>query len=284
MLAGIIITPAQPFQQDKKWGMKDKELIIVKPVFDTIFGFDSTGKVCLACFKTKTQTNNKFIKVTSSGFSCNYFNNKGDRLFVKNKRGDTCSVFALSKSSIRQYQNNSKYFVATVRSKKYLLTKDFVQLTFTGYHDISMCDEPYFYVTQSADEFDVVYTGLVNKKEEQIVPYQYSDVKVNPEDSLIIACSAGLGNNRDDDVYDYNGKKVGGSNKHIEMATKNFFVHKLFDPKEHHIIYNRKTGIEKELVADDVQFYHDDEILIRLKNEWYIYDLNTNQKKPKSKS
>ena len=63
---------ALPVRENAKWGMRDKEQMIIKPIYDTIFNFDSTGKVCLACFKTKTLSSNKFMKVMVTNYSCNY--------------------------------------------------------------------------------------------------------------------------------------------------------------------------------------------------------------------
>ena len=51
-----------PFKQNLKWGIKENETVIIKPVYDTIFNFDFTGKVCLACFKARGVSANKFIK------------------------------------------------------------------------------------------------------------------------------------------------------------------------------------------------------------------------------
>src|SRR5205085_1500045 len=127
----------------------------------------------LACHKTKTASANKFMKVLSTTYSCNYLSKKNERLFVKNQNGDTCSVFSLAKNSLKQYQGNSGYFIATVKTKKYLFKKDFTQLTFNDYQDIAFCEEPYFYVTQKPNDFEVLCTGLVNKKEEEIIPYLY---------------------------------------------------------------------------------------------------------------
>ena len=64
------------------------------------------------------------------------------------------------------------------------------------------------------------------------------------------------------------------------MATKHFLIHKIFEPKEYYIIYNIATKEEKQLIADEVKFFMNDEILLRQKNDWYLYDLNTHQKKP----
>jgi hypothetical protein len=269
-----------PFRENAKWGIKENEKMIINPVYDTIFNFDSTNKICLACYRTKSASANKFIKVFTTTYSCNYLNKKNERLMIRNMHNDTISVFALTKNSQKQYWGNSPFFVVSTKNKKFLLNKNFDQLTYKGYHDISLSPDPSFYFTHVMSENDVVLAGLVNTKEEEIIPYQYSIIKINTDDSLIIACSAGVRVNAEDEIFNYQGKKVIGVRRHIDMATKNFLIHKIFEPKEYYILYNINTKEEKSLNADEVQFYRHDEILIRSKNDWYIYDMNTNQKKP----
>jgi hypothetical protein len=147
--------------------MKEKEQVIIKPIYDTIFNFDSTGKICLACYKTKTSSASKFIILMVTTYSCNYLYKKNEKLYIKTSSNDTCSLFSLGKNSIRQYSGNTPLFVASVKNKKYMLTKDFLQLTFKDYQEISLCEEPYFYVTQNPNEGEVLLTGLVNKKKKR---------------------------------------------------------------------------------------------------------------------
>jgi hypothetical protein len=90
--------------------------------------------------------------------------------------------------------------------------------------------------------------------------------------------------NADDDIYDYSGKRIESYHRHVELATRNFIIHKLFEPKEHYVIYNIKSREEIKLAADEVQHGIHDEILVRIKNDWYLYDLNTNTKKPTKQS
>jgi hypothetical protein len=266
------------FRANEKWGIKENENVIIPPVYDTVFNYDATGKVCLACFKVKSTSANKFMKVMSTSFNCNYLNKKNEKLKIRNGR-DTCSVFSLGKSSVKQYTENSPTFVASVKGKKHLVDKDFRQLTRRGYHDISTSGIPEFYVAQEESESEIIFTGLINTKEETVVPYQYSKITINPHDSIIIACSAGVRPNSDDDLYDYSGKKTASYRRHIELATKNYIIHKLYEPKEHYILYNIKSLEEKMLEAEEIAASTGNEILIRIKKDWYLYDLVTNTKK-----
>jgi hypothetical protein len=281
LLSPLLRAQTSTFKEKNHWGIKDKEGIIIAPVFDTIFNFDETGKVCLACFKLKSASANKIIKTSTITFACNYINNKGQKLRVKDGNNDTCSVFSLSKNTVKQLNDNPVSFAVAVKNRRHLVTKDFKQLTFNGYFDISPSIDPAFYNIQQMDESEIVMAGLVDINEKEIIPCRYSHIRINPVDSLIMCCTAGVRDGSEDDIFDYSGKKVNSHRRHIEMATKNFMIQKVFEPKEHYVIYNIKTKEEKNLQANEVVFFDHDQILIRIKDDWYVYDLITNQKKAK---
>lgn len=275
---------AQAVRENGKWGYRLREKLVVPAAYDTVFGFDTTGKVCLACIRSKSSNNSKFIKVTSTSYACHYYDGAGKKLVVRNQLNDTFSVFSYNKSTLKNYQGPSRYFTVAVKNKKYLLLKDGRQLTFNDYHDVRPTSSSEFYVAQVVNDMDVVVTGLVNHLEQTVIPFQYSDIVVNMRDSLIICCSAGINANAGDDVYNFEGKKFQNSQKHIDLATKNFLVHKIFEPKEHFLIYNISKKQETPLQADEVAYLSTDELLIKIKNDWFVYDMQTNLKKPKSKS
>jgi hypothetical protein len=95
-----------------------------------------------------------------------------------------------------------------------------------------------------------------------------------------VGCSAGLGNNGDDDIYDYTGKKLTSYKRHIDMATKNFVIHKIFEPMEYYILLNVKTKEETIFNADEILPNRKDVVMIRIKNDWFTFDLNSKQRKP----
>ena len=268
-----------PFKEGLKWGIKENEKIIIKPVYDTVFNFDNAGKVCMACFKTKALSANRFIKTYTIVYSCNYLNKNSNRLQIKTDDNDTASVFALGKTTIKQYNDDLNYFIVSAKNKKYLIDKEFEQRTFKGYNEVFITGEPKFFIAEIKNDIGVTYAGLINSKEELIVPFRYSGIKINPKDSLIVGCSAGVGNNGDDDIYDYNGKKINSSKRHVDMATKNFIIHKIFEPKEYYILINLKTKEETNFTAEELVPFEKDEVLIKVKSEWYIYNLASKQKK-----
>ena len=267
-----------PFKENNKWGIKEHDLVIVPAIYDTVLNFDKNKLVCLGCFKTKNVSTNKFIKVSSTNYYCNYLNTTSTRLVIKTSKKDTCSVFLLGKSTFKQYTENDTVFKVSVKNKKYLVRKNFKQLTFGNYHDIDLCDDPNFYVTQVLNEADVPLFGLTNTKGETIIAHEYSGIKLNPFDSLIMVCGASTRNNSEDYVFDYTGKKISSHRHHIDLATKKHILFKVFEPKEHYLEHNTETKEEKELVADEVKFYKTEEILIRIKNTWYLYNLATKEK------
>ncbi len=268
------------FREAGKWGIRENEKIIIKPAYDTVFNFDVTGKVCLACFKAKSASVNRFIKTVTASYNCNYLNRNSKRLMVIPYGSDTaCSVFSLTKQTVKQYQENPRYIIATVKNRKFLVDKDFKQITYKEYADIYFTTDSNLIMPEIKTEGNVILKGLIDLKEKEIVPFLYSNIKLNTRDSLIIACSAGVGTNREDDLYDYSGEKLEGYKRHVDMATKQFIIHKLFEPKEHYIIYNRETKEEKTVYSEEAQLLPGTELLMRNEDHWFTYDMATNKKK-----
>jgi hypothetical protein len=281
VFAKTLLAQTIAFKDQNKWGVKENDRILIPAKYDTLINFEAKGNVCLACCTTKVMVANRFIKTSTINYFCNYLNRKHEKLSIVLENGDTCSVFGFGKTSVKQLTENPSGFTVIAKGKKYLVDKTFKQLTAKGYYDVNFSLDKNFYHAEKMDDNEQVYSGLIDLQEKEIIPFHYSKIKINPIDSLISGCAAGVGNNLEDDIYTYDGKKVDSYRRHIDLATKNFIIHKLFEPKEHFIIYNVKTKEEKNLKADEVYFYEHDEILIKIKNDWYIYNLFTNQKKSK---
>jgi hypothetical protein len=277
--ASVTLTAQTSIFREKKWGIRSPEGVIISAVYDTIFNFEPEGKVCLACFRVKGASGNKFFKVTTVNYSCTYLNKKSQMLTVKNDVGDTTSVFSLGKSMVKNMNDSSHYFTVSQKGKKHFLTKDFEQLTFKGYYDVMLSKVPGFYLAWQMNEVETVFCGLIDKEEHVVVPFLYSDIRVNSIDSLIMACSAGVRESADDDIYDFSGKKAASYHRHVELATREFIIHKLVAVKDDYIIYDLAKAEEKPLHAEEVQPFSSHEILVRIKHEWYLYDMKTGQKK-----
>lgn len=279
--SGNAFCQTETFKELTKWGIKENDKVIIKPVYDTAFNFDNNGKVCLVCNKAKTPSANRFIRVMSVTYNCNYLDKTGKRLMIIPYGSDTaCSIFSLTKQAVKQYTEDPKYIIVSVKGRRFLVTKDFKQITFKEYSEINYTGDPNFLIAEIKNEANVVFKGLIDLNEKEIVPFIYSNIKLNTRDSLIIACSAGMGANREDDIYNYSGKKVDSYRRHIDMATKNYVIHKIFEPKEYYIIYNPKTKEEHVVYSEEVQLHTGEELLMRNDDHWFTYDMITGLKKP----
>lgn len=272
------------FKEKEKYGIKEKGIVVVPAVHDTVFNFDSTGKVCMVCTKTRTAHPNKFIKTPVLSWHCTYLNKKGSKLKIKLESGDSTDVFTLQKASRQLFEGNSPYMTVAVKDKsmhdhRYMCTKDLEQLTFKAYEEIHFSPGELFFVGKIRNENNSMYEGLLDRKEELILPFKYSHIKFNPIDSFIIGCTAGQGTNSEDDIYGYNGKKIASYHRHIEVATKKFVVEKVFKPEEYLVILNLETKEEKKEHAEEVQYFSDDKVLMANDGHWFTYELATGKKK-----
>lgn len=267
------------FKEGNKWGIKENDKLIIPAVYDTVFNFDRNANVCLACVKTKQVPANRFVKSNAVSYNCFYLNRKAERLVLKNESYDTLGVFSLTKNAVPQYQNDPDFFIASVKDKKFLVKKDFTQITKRDYNEISAAEGTAFFLVEQKTEGNQILKGLIDINENSIVPVLYSNVKINMRDSLLVGCSAGLGQGREDDVYDFSGKKLAGYKRHIDIATKKFIVHKIWEPKEYYIIYNIETKEEQVVYSEEVKLHTNEELLMRNENHWFTYELKTGKKK-----
>lgn len=278
-IGSLLRAQAVPFSEQKKWGIREDSRILISAHYDTLFTFDKQKRVCMACFKSESTQSGKFIKVTNLQYTCNYLDTAAKRLVIRVSGRDTTSVFQLLKQSVKDYTSNDSVFKVSYRNKKYLVRKDFKQLTFKPWMDIDLSDDPGFYVAQDLNEVDVPMYGLLNRREEQIIPFQYAGLRLNPSDSLVMVCGSGYGAGAEDYVFDYSGKKKFTFRHHIELATKDYIIFKIFEPKEHFIIYELANKQENGLEADEVLYYKGKEIRMRLRNEWWLYNLENGEKR-----
>ena len=263
--------------KDGRYGMSNAGKVITPAVYDTIYLLDEAGTICLGCQLKVSSGNNKLFKVTTKNYLCNYRTSKGEILRIKTETNDTNSVFTLSKNTVTV--NLSGPFAVAVHNKKYLVDRNFRQITFKGHYDVGITEDPNVFFVEDVNEAENRFSGLIDKSEKVIFPTKYSGVHVNVKDSLYILCSAGIKNGAEDEVYDYNKRKVFGSLKHIHLATQLFVVMEVFEPTEYFVIANRSNRVEKKLEADEVVYYSEEEIRIRIKNTWYIYNMASGEKK-----
>ena len=258
-----------------KWGIRDNDRTVIPAIYDTVFGFDPTGKVCLACHKRVTSSGSSFIKVKSTSYRCNYLDASNRRLVIRNDEGDTTSIFSLGRHAVSQYSHTGNVMAVSAKGVRNLVTKDFRQLTFKGYYNVEAVDGADFFRCERQSESEAVYCGIMTKEERQLVPFLYSSIAVNPADSLIIGCTAGFKGN--DDVYDFYGRKVAGSTRHIAEATRKVLVEKNPGEPGKYFVVNRATGKVTETDADELVL-RSGEVVLRKKKTWYRLNPATGEK------
>lgn len=263
-------------KQGNKYGMWKNTEVFLPPVYDTILPFDSTNSVCMACVKSQ-KAGNKFIKTNNNILLCKYINAKKEELIIEYQK-DTISYFTFNKHSYHDINHTKPYLIVSARGKKFLVSKAFQQLTFNGYDDIIPTVFSNFFIIHNKTVGASYLEGLINAKVELIMPLEYSSIKINPFDSLLMGCTALLKANGNDDVYTLEGKKIHSFNRHIECASKNFIIHKVFLPKEHYVILNLDTKKEKTIFAEEIVYLGSETISVKLKGRYHtcnLYELDT---------
>jgi hypothetical protein len=258
-------------KQGAKYGMLKNMEIFLPPVYDTILPFDSTNSVCMACVKSQ-KAGNKFIKTNNTILVCKYMNSKKEELVIEYQK-DTTSYFTFSKHSYQDINHTKPHLIVSARGKKFLVSKTFEQLTFRGYDDIIPTVFHNFFIIHNKTVGASYLEGLINVKEELIMPLEYSSIKTNPFDSLLMGCTALIKTNGNDDVYTLEGKKIHSFNRHIECASNNFIIHKVFLPQEHYVILNLETNKEKNIFAEEIVYLGKETISVKLKGKYHICNL-----------
>jgi hypothetical protein len=267
------------FLKGNKMGCEWNGKEIIPPVYDTIFAFDATNTICMACNEVKA-TPSKFIKVATKSYECKYLNKNNQAFYLKRTVKDSSCLFGISKNTVKQYQSLSNYFVATYGGKKYLVSKNFNVITPSPFNEIYFTQNREFFITETKTENNAILLGLINSENKLIIPSEYSGIKVNDKDSLIIACSSQSKVNGEDDVYNYQGKKVHSFRRHIEQANKKYILYHIFEPNNYFIVLNRKTNEEKPLNGQNVTYVKDDTFAIKSDGNWFYFDIVKNIKTP----
>lgn len=272
-------TRPKTFFKGNKMGCTLNGNEIIPPLYDTIFDFDKTNTICMACNEMK-KGNSKFIKIQVKAFECKYLNKSNQALFIKHTDKDSTDLFTIHKNTIKQYQSGANHFVASVGSKKYLVSKSFQLVTPAPFNEIYFTQCQNLFITETKTQNSAILLGLINTENKLIVPSEYSKIKVNDRDSLIIACSSQSKINGEDDVYNYQGKKVHSFKRHIENATKKYIIYHIFEPNEYFIILDRKSNEEKPVNGQNMVYLKDDLFALKTDGDWFYFDVVKNTKTP----
>lgn len=270
------------FKSLGKWGFKKGETVIIQPEYDSIFGFDPEGKICLVGnIDPLKRSVNSLTKEVKIAYTFRYINEKNERLYFKAPFAlDSTSEATPTKYCGALYQTEGNLIIACVSGKKILATKKGKQISKEGYDNIIYSKVRGLLLFEIKNGRSLF--GLMNNNAEQIIPPLYSKISFNTYDSLIYCCTAGSKSNGMDDVYNYKGEKVHSSNKHIQCAGKNYAIYRLFDSEKAYIIHDLKEKKEKEIKAEYI-YYLKNDIIALLDEDWFFYDLKTDKKTPLDK-
>lgn len=266
-----------PFKKNDKWGLTKDGAEFVAAIYDTILPFDSTKKICMACVKTLKPNTNKFIKMNNMTILCKYLNEKNENLVINIKQ-DTCTYFNYNKNAFANYTRFKNYMVVSAKDKKYVVNNNFKQITFTPYDDIIPSSIMDHFIVENKTVGASYLNGVIDANEKMLIPMEYTHIKSNPFDTLFITCTAQLKLMGNDDVYDITGKKIHAFNRHIDNASKNFIIHKVFEPLEYYIILDLKTKKEKTIHAEDITYLGNDMVNIKIKGKYTkcnLFELDT---------
>jgi hypothetical protein len=276
-----------PFAQNGKWGFKQKENVIIKPQYDTVFAFDKTNKIALVGAKNKINTIVNPLTGEETE-TVDYFyitpNNTKIKLLAENFP-DSVFTFGEQQELLSNYLDSTNYFKILFQKKIYLFSKYGKQLSL-GYDNITKAKASNFFETENYSENNhaIIRTkGLVDTAGLVIVNCKYKDVTFNRDDSIIYCCSAVFNTKLNDDVYNYKGKLIYSSKKHIEFASKKCYVLKSYSPNETYFIENTQTKETVEFEGDDFFYLQNNKGLFIIKDNWFLMDLNTTKKQKVNK-
>jgi hypothetical protein len=267
------------FKSGKKWGFKQGEAIVIEPQYDSVLGFDQTNQICLVGNEDAAKRSiNSLTKQVRHEYIFNYINTKNQKLYFKAPMAldSSCNV-NVNKQTGSLYLNNRETFIASINGKKILTTKKGVQISTAAYDNINFTKVPGFYIF----EINSVW-GLMDETAKQIIPPTYSKLSFNIYDSVIYCCTAGSKFNGMDDVYTYKGEKIHSSSKHIQCAGKNFAVYRLFESENEFVVFDLNEKKEKHIKAEYIYYLKNDTVAL-LYDDWFLYDLKTDNRTPLDK-
>jgi hypothetical protein len=268
LVCGSLVAQLSLFKKNNKWGFTKDGADLIPAVYDTILPFDSTKKICMACVRSLKPNTNKFIKMNNMVFMCKYLNDKNEHLVLKIKN-DTVNYFNYHKKAFDYYNLYKDYLVVSARDKKYIVDRKFKQITFSGYDEIIPCSIKDHFIVENKTSSVSYLNGVIDASEKQVVPMEYTHIVSNPFDTLFICCTAQIKLTGNDDVLDIHGKKIQTFNRHIDNATKNFVIHRVFEPHEYYIILELKTKKEKIVHAEDITYLGNDNVNIKVKGKYF---------------
>jgi hypothetical protein len=280
--AGLFSQAMLPFIENQKWGYKLGQKIIIEAAYDTVFAFDKTNQIAMVANKSKL---NKSINPLSGqeefSYDYHYIDQKNNK--IKLMAGVTSdSVFTFSNQQEFQsaYRDSSGYFKILHEGKVYLMSKKGKQLS-PGFENITETKTKGYFETENYAKFEkkvVRVKGLIDSTGLQVVKCKYHQIKINPEDSSVYCCSAVFDAKQNDDVFNYKGKLIYSSQKHIEFSSKTLHVVKSYSPREEFIVDNSITGEKYYLEGTKFRYIQKNRALLIHNKNCYLIDLVTQKR------
>ncbi len=271
-----------PYFENNKWGFKDEKSIVIKAEYDYVFGFDRTNQIALVCNKNDFNKSVNPLTGEEEQAKDYYFidsKNHKIKLLIENFP-DSIYTFSDQQELRYNYQDSSNYFKILCHQKLYLFSKKGKQLSF-GFDNILESKASGYFETENYSEFnkEVIRTkGLIDSTGLEVIKCKYHSININTEDSTIYCCSAVYNNKLNDDVYNYKGKLIYSSKQHIEFASKNIHVLKLYEPKELFLVENTLTNSNYDFEGSTFIYMNHYKAFVINKGNWFIIDLITKKK------
>jgi hypothetical protein len=252
------------------------------PEYDTAFAFDKTGQVALVA--SKSQFNKEVNPITGEEeylYDYYYVNLKNKKIKILAEHfPDSMFIFPHQQELHLSYRDSSNYFKILFQGKLYLLNKNGKQLS-SGFDNITETKAKGFFETENYSKFEkkvVRIKGLIDSTGFQVVKCKYHTININKEDSSIYCCSAVFGAKLNDDVFNYKGKLIYSSIKHIEFSSKTLHIIKSYSPREEFIVENTKTGETYYLDGESIRYLKNNKAALIKNNNLYVIDLLTQKK------
>jgi len=271
-----------PYFENKKWGFKNDNHVVIKAEYDTVFGFDKNNQIALVSNRSEFNKEVNPLTGEEERVMDYYFINSKNRkikLLIENFP-DSIYTFSDQQELRYNYQDSSNYFKILCHQKLYLFSKKGKQLSF-GFDNIQESNASGYFETENYSEYhkEVIRTkGLIDSTGLEVVKCKYHSIKINTEDSTIYCCSAVYNNKLNDDVYNYKGKLIYSSKQHIEFSSKFIHVLKLYEPKELFLVENALTNTSYEIEGNTFIYLKHYKAFIINKENWFLIDLKTKKK------
>ena len=271
-----------PFKENSKWGYKKDSKVVIIPEYDTAFAFDKTGQIALVANKNKF---NKEVNPISGeeeyNYDYSYIDYKNNKLKIQAEHfPDSMFIFPQQQELHLSYRDSSNYFKILFQGKLYLLNKNGKQLS-SGFDNITETKAKGYFETENYSKFEkkvVRIKGLIDSTGFQVVKCKYHSININKEDSSIYCCSAVFNAKLNDDAFNYKGKLIYSSIKHIEFSSKTLHIIKSYSPREEFIVENTKTGETYYLDGESIRYLKNNKAALIKNNNLYVIDLLTQKK------